>query len=312
MTKKIVVALGGNALGKTPEEQIKAVEKAAETIVSLANSGNKVIVGHGNGPQVGMIQLAMDYSANEGGGTPVMPLAECGAMSQGYIGYHIQQALQKVFREEGKQRDVVTVVTQVEVAADDTAFHKPSKPVGMFYTKEEAEKIEKEKGFDFVEDAGRGYRRVVPSPQPLDIVEVGSIEKMVENGVVVITVGGGGIPVIKDDKGYHGVDAVIDKDKSCSKLAEEVDADDLLILTEVEQVCIDFNKTTQKALSKMNKEEALKYIEEGQFAPGSMLPKVEACLQFVENKPSGTAIITSLFKAKEALEGKTGTHITLK
>lgn len=309
MNKRVVVALGGNALGNTPLEQIEAVKKAAEIISDLVKDGNDIIIGHGNGPQVGMINLAMDYSANGTEKTPLMPLVECGAMSQGYIGYHLQQALGQAFKEKNIEREVVSVVTQVEVSENDEAFNNPTKPVGMFYTKEKADELAKEKGFIFVEDSGRGYRKVVPSPKPMNIVELNAVKKMTEAGLIVITVGGGGIPVVKKDNRLVGIDAVIDKDKSSSKLASDLDADFLVILTAVDKVCINFNTPEQQELDEMNVELAKKYISENQFAKGSMLPKVEACLDFVSEKDGRCAIITSLEKAGEALKGLTGTKI---
>ena len=309
MGKRIVVALGGNALGNTPFEQLEKVKIAADIISDLVKEGNDVIIGHGNGPQVGMINLAMDYSANGKEKTPLMPLVECGAMSQGYIGYHLQQALGQAFKEKGINKTAVSVITQVEVAEDDKAFENPTKPVGMFYTKEKAEELERENGFSFVEDSGRGYRKVVPSPKPLHIVEIDAINKMVEAGLTVITVGGGGIPVVNKNGRLVGVDAVIDKDKSSAELASELNADFLLILTAVDKVCINFNKPDQKELDQITVEEANKYIAEGQFAKGSMLPKVEACLDFVKGGDDRCAIITLLEKASDAVKGLTGTKI---
>lgn len=307
---KIVIALGGNALGKTPEEQLKLVSNTAKSIVEIVKQGHEVIIAHGNGPQVGMINLAMDYASLNGAGTPSMPFAECGAMSQGYIGYHLQQKIKEELIKNNIDKECVTLVTQVEVDKNDNAFNNPTKPVGMFYTKEEAEKIEKEKGYTFVEDAGRGYRRVVPSPKPINIVELESVKKLVNSNCVVITVGGGGIPVIKEENSFKGVDAVIDKDLSSAKLATQLNADILLILTAVERVCINYNKENEQALDRLTVEESKKYIEQNEFAKGSMLPKIEACLNFVINYPEGKAIITSLDKAKESLLGLTGTVIT--
>lgn len=309
MGKRLVIALGGNALGNNPEEQLQLVKETAKSVVDLVKDGNDVIIGHGNGPQVGMINLAMDFSANGGAGTPSMPFPECGAMSQGYIGYHLQQAIQEELKKAGIDKECASIITQVVVDEKDPAFEKPSKPVGMFYSKEEAEKIQKEKGFTFVEDAGRGYRRVVPSPKPQRIVELNVVNQLVGHGNVVITVGGGGIPVIETGDGLKGVASVIDKDRSSAKLAMDLKADMLVILTAVDRVCINFNKPDQKSIAEMTVEDAKQYIEEGHFAPGSMLPKVEACLDFVENNPNGVALITSLEKAKEALHGETGTII---
>ena len=308
--KNIVIALGGNALGNNAEEQLKLVKSTAKTIVDLVEEGYNVIIGHGNGPQVGMINLAMDFASNNGAGTPFMPLAECGAMSQGYIGYHLQQSISNELNDRGINKNVATVVTQVVVDKNDKAFVNLSKPVGMFYSKEEAEKIAAEKGFTFVEDAGRGYRRVVASPQPKRIVELETVKELVERGTIVITVGGGGIPVIEDERGrLEGVAAVIDKDKSSAKLAKDLNADMLIILTAVDRVCINFNKPNQEELSTLDIKEAERYIEEGHFAKGSMLPKVEACMDYVKNSNNGEALITSLEKAKDALHGFTGTVI---
>ncbi|MBF1101045.1 MAG: carbamate kinase [Solobacterium sp.] len=311
MAKRIVVALGGNALGNTPEEQLELVRHTAKTIVDLAQDGYEVIVGHGNGPQVGMINLAMEFSCTKGGNTPYMPFPECGAMSQGYIGYHLQQAIQQELKTRGVDKECAAIVTQVVVDANDPGFAKPTKPVGSFYTKEEADKIAAEKGFTFVEDAGRGYRRVVPSPIPQRIVELKVVEQLVKAGDIVITVGGGGIPVVETEQGLKGVAAVIDKDRSSALLAQSIGADMLIILTAVDRVCINYNKPDQKELPTMTLEEAEKYIEEKQFAPGSMLPKVQSCMEFVKNNThGGTALITSLQKAKVALQGETGTIIT--
>ena len=311
MAERIVVALGGNALGNTPEEQLDLVRHTAKTIVDLSEAGYEVIVGLGNGPQVGMINLAMEFSSTKGGNTPYMPFPECGAMSQGYIGYHLQQAIQRELKLRNMKKECASVITQVVVDANDPGFKKPTKPVGSFYTKEEADKIAKEKGFIFVEDSGRGYRRVVPSPIPKRIVELKVVEQLVKNGDIVITVGGGGIPVIETEDGLQGVAAVIDKDRSSALLAQDIGADKLIILTAVDRVCINFNKPDQKELPKMTLSEAEKYIEEKQFAPGSMLPKVQSCMEFVQNNThGGQALITSLQKAALALKGETGTIIT--
>ena len=307
---RIVVALGGNALGKTPEEQLELVKETSRQIVKIVEEGHEVVVVHGNGPQVGMINLAFDNSYQNEAGTPLMPFAECGAMSQGYIGYHLQQTITDELNKKKINKECVTVVTQVEVDPKDPAFENPTKPVGMFYTKEQAKEIEKEKGYTFVEDAGRGYRRVVPSPKPVDIVEKDVIREMISDGNLVITCGGGGIPVRVDEKdGYEGVDAVIDKDFAACKLAKVIEADVLLILTAVSKVCIRFNTPEQKELDEITLEEAEEYVKNGEFAKGSMLPKVEACMDFVRNSEKGTAIISALKDGLNALEGKTGTRI---
>ena len=310
MAERIVVALGGNALGKTPEEQLELVKNTAKPIVDLVERGYEVVIGHGNGPQVGMINLAMEFSANKGGGTPYMPFPECGAMTQGYIGYHLQQAIREELAARGIKKECATVVTQVVVDENDEGFAHPTKPVGNFYSREEAEAIAVEKGFVFVEDAGRGYRRVVPSPIPRRIVELKVVEQLVRAGDIVITVGGGGIPVVETASGLKGVAAVIDKDRASALLARDLDADRLIILTAVDRVCINFNKPDQTELSSMTLAACERYIAEGQFAPGSMLPKVQSCMEFVRgSKRGGTALITSLTRAAEALEGKTGTLI---
>lgn len=309
MNKRLVIALGGNALGNTPKEQLELVKKTASTIVDLIEEGYDVVVGHGNGPQVGMVNLAFENSHNNNGGTPEMPFPECGAMTQGYIGYHLQQSIGRELKLRGLKKSVATIVTQVEVDKNDKAFENPTKPIGSFYTKEQADKIIAETGYTFVEDAGRGYRRVVPSPKPVSIVELETVEKLVSQGSVVITVGGGGIPVVKNEDYFEGVAAVIDKDRASAKLALDLHADMLVILTAVEKVSINFNKENQEDLDAMSLAEARKYIEEGHFAKGSMLPKVESCIEYVENTEDGKALITSLEKAKEALQGKTGTII---
>lgn len=311
---KIVIALGGNALGTSSEEQLKLLENVSKIIAELVKDGNKIVLTHGNGPQVGQIFLAMDYSANGAVKTPSMPFAECGSMSQGYIGYQLQQCLQDEFERQKIKKNCATIITQVLVDPKDTAFKNPTKPIGKFYTKEESLLIAKEKGYHFVEDAGRGYRRVVPSPKPIDILEKNVIKLLVDNGIIVIAVGGGGIPVIKTNKIelLQGVDAVIDKDNSAALLAKEIDADILLILTAVDKVCINYNKENQQELDKLSVDEALKYISEDQFAKGSMLPKVKACIEFVKDNPKKKAIIGSLEKAKDAIKGKSGTLITSK
>lgn len=313
MKKRLVIALGGNALGKSPDEQLRLVKTTASTIVDLVEEGYDVVIGHGNGPQVGMINLAFEYSANNGSGTPLMPFPECGAMTQGYIGYHLQQAVGRELAIRGIKRSVVSIVTQVVVDSKDKAFKNPTKPVGMFYFKEDAERMMKETGYTFVEDAGRGWRRVVPSPIPKKIVELPVIEQLVSKHNIVITVGGGGIPVVeKAGDTYEGVAAVIDKDRASALLALELKADMLVILTAVDRVSINYRQPNQFDLSQMTLSQAKKYIRQGHFAPGSMLPKVESCMSFVENTDGGTALITSLERAREALRGETGTRIVKK
>lgn len=311
--KKLVIALGGNALqeaGKpaTAQAQLEVVEKTSEYIADIVERGYEVIVAHGNGPQVGRIVIQNEVASAS---TPAMPFDVCGAMSQGMIGYHIQQGLSKVLRHRGINKNVVTVVTQVVVDKDDPKFKAPSKPIGPFYTEEEAKAIAEEKGYTMKEDAGRGWRRVVASPLPVEIVELDAVKTLNDAGFVVVTVGGGGIPVIRNDAGdLEGVAAVIDKDLASEKLARDMDADALVILTAVEKVSINFKKPDQKDLDRMSAAEAKQYIKEGHFAPGSMLPKIEAALNFVESKPGHIAIITSLDKAVDAIEGRAGTTIT--
>lgn len=311
--KKLVIALGGNALqeaGKpaTAQAQLEVVEKTSEYIADIVERGYEVIVAHGNGPQVGRIVIQNEVAS---AATPAMPFDVCGAMSQGMIGYHIQQGLSKVLRHRGINKNVVTIVTQVVVDKDDPKFKAPSKPIGPFYTEEEAKAIAAEKGYTMKEDAGRGWRRVVASPLPVEIVELDAVKTLNDAGFVVVTVGGGGIPVIRDDAGdLEGVAAVIDKDLASEKLARDMDADALVILTAVEKVSINFKKPDQKDLDRMSAAEAKQYIKEGHFAPGSMLPKIEAALNFVESKPGRIAIITSLDKAVDAIEGRAGTTIT--
>ncbi|MBQ4611601.1 MAG: carbamate kinase [Clostridia bacterium] len=310
--KKIVIALGGNALqeaGKpaTAEAQLEVVEKTAEYIADIIEAGYKVVVAHGNGPQVGRIVLQNEYAVPV---TPAMPFDVCGAMSQGYIGYHIQQGLTKVLRSRGSKAEVATVVTQVLVDQNDPKFLNPSKPIGPFYTEEEAKAIAAEKGYVMKEDAGRGWRRVVASPVPVAIEELNAVKCLVDNGFITVTVGGGGIPVIRNEQGMlEGTAAVIDKDLASEKLAEDLDADALVILTAVEKVSINFKKPDQKDLETLTVDEARQYMAEGHFAPGSMLPKIEAAVKFVESKPGRVSIITSLDKAVEALEGRAGTTV---
>ena len=308
---KIVIALGGNALGNSQEEQLKLLEGVSKIIVELVKDGNKIVLTHGNGPQVGQIFLAMDYSSHGEVKTPSMPFPECGSMSQGYIGYQMQQCIQDELERQGIKKDCATLITQVLVDSEDSAFDNPTKPIGKFYSKDEADIISKEKGYVFVEDAGRGYRRVVPSPIPKDIIEKRVIRQLVDNDNIVICAGGGGIPVIKTDriKLLEGVEAVIDKDRTAALLARELDADILLILTAIDKVYINFNKDNQMALDEISVEEAKKYIEKGEFAKGSMLPKIEACLEFVKEDSSKRAIIGSLEKAYDAIKGTSGTII---
>ena len=305
--KKLVIALGGNALGNTPYEQLRLVTETAKPIVDLIEAGNQVVIAHGNGPQVGMINLAMSTAAAAKAIKSDMPFPECGAMSQGYIGYHLQNSIQNELAARGVKKSVATVVTQVLVDENDPAFSHPTKPIGAFYSKEEADKIAAEKGYTMIEDAGRGYRQVVPSPKPVDVVEKDMVNTLIDAGHVVITVGGGGIPVIEKDGKLLGVPAVIDKDFASAKLAELVHADALVILTAVDRVAINWGKPDQKSLERMTCAEAEQYCKEGHFAPGSMLPKVQAAMSFA--KTGGEAIIASLENAAAALRGESGTKV---
>ena len=309
MGKRVVVALGGNALGNNLTEQMTAVKQTSKAIADLIEAGYEVILSHGNGPQVGMIQLAMEEFSFNNPQYPVVPLSMCVAMSQSYIGYDLENALQEELRQRNISKAVTTIVTQVVVDENDPAFKKPTKPIGRFMTKEEAEQLVKEKNIQVMEDAGRGYRQVVASPNPKNIVELLTIQTLVDAGQTVIAGGGGGIPVIQEGNRLKGVNAVIDKDFCSERLAEQVDADLLVILTAVEKVCINFGKENQEALGNVSTEKMKQYAQEGQFAPGSMLPKVEAAIKFAESKPGRKTLITLLEKAKEGLSGKTGTLI---
>lgn len=314
MPEKIVIALGGNALqsGKseaTAEAQLEVVKQTCEYIADISLKGYEMGLVHGNGPQVGRILLASETAKDV---TPAMPFDVCGAMSQGYIGYHLQQGMRLALEKRGKKTPVLTVVTQMVVDKNDPGFTNPTKPIGPFYSEEEAKALQTEKGYSMKEDAGRGWRRVVASPIPEEIVEIDAVKTLWDTSIV-ISCGGGGIPVVKNDDGsLEGVAAVIDKDFAAELLAESVDADILMILTEVEKVAINFNKPDQQDLSTLTVAEAEKHKVDGQFAPGSMLPKVEAAMKFVKAFPEKKAIITSLDKAVEALEGKTGTVIVNK
>ncbi len=313
---RIVVALGGNALQANPkdksaEAQMETVEKIVPFLVDLVASGNEVLFTHGNGPQVGQIVGAFELAAKAGSRNPVMPFPECGAMSQGYIGFQLQQAIRNELMHRGMNFPVATVITQTVVDRNDPAFQNPTKPVGSFYTLEQARELECTMGYVIRQDSNRGYRRVVPSPKPKKIVEEPLIRTLLNAGCLVIACGGGGIPVIEKENGELGsVSAVIDKDFGASKLAEALDADVLLILTAVDYVALNFGKPDQRNLSGMTVAESEKYISEGQFAPGSMLPKVQAAVEFVKLKPGKKAIISSLRDALEAMKGKAGTVIT--
>ena len=305
---KIVVALGGNALGQSPKEQLELLKSTAKALVGLINKGYEIVISHGNGPQVGSINLGLNYAAEHEQG-PLFPFPECGAMSQAYIGYQMQESLLNELHALDINKEVVTLVTQVEVARDDPAFQRPTKPIGLFYTKEQADKTIQEKGYTFVEDSGRGYRRVVPSPQPINIVELDSIETLIKHGTLVIAAGGGGIPVVKEQGSYKGVDAVIDKDKTSALLADHLQSDQLIILTAVDYVYINYGKDNQEGLGNVTVDEMKQHIADNQFAKGSMLPKIEAALQFLEKNPKGSVLITSLADLDAALDGKIGTLI---
>ena len=311
MSERLVIALGGNALqsknsAPTADAQLEVVQQTAQQIAEISRRGYEMAIVHGNGPQVGRIVLASETAKDV---VPPMPFDVCGAMSQGYIGYHIQQALKYALSTRGRNYPVVSLTTQVVVDRQDPAFQNPTKPIGGFCSQEEAKRLEQEKGYVMREDAGRGWRRVVASPVPRRIVEIGAV-KLLWDHAIVITCGGGGIPVVENPDGtLEGVAAVIDKDLAAELLAEQVDADALLILTEVEKVAINFGKANQQDLGHLSLAEAARYAEEGQFGVGSMLPKVEAAMRFVRANPGKRAIITSLDKCLDALEGKTGTVV---
>ena len=306
---RIVVALGGNALGYTPEEQLERVQHTAKVLTPLILAGHNLIICHGNGPQVGMINLAFEAGA-EAGTTPQMPLAECTAMSQGYIGYHLQNEIDAEIERNGVSGiPVITMLTQTIVDADDPAFENPTKPIGPYYSEDKGRDLMKGTGDTYVADSGRGWRKEVASPKPIGIYEKISLQTLFYAREVIIAGGGGGIPIVKRGHRYVGVDAVVDKDFAASKLAELIDADYFIILTAVDQVSLNYGKPDQIDLSEITVDEARKYIAEGQFAPGSMLPKVEAAICYAEAKKGRSAIITSLEKSADALEGATGTKI---
>ena len=306
--QRIIIALGGNAIlidDASAEAQQRTLEKTAESISQLVEEDYELIISHGNGPQVGNLllqQYAADSKEN-----PALPLNTLVAMTQGSIGYWLQSALQSVLVKRGINKGVATVLTQVLVDKDDPAFMNPTKPIGPFLTKDEI--LSKISDEVFIEDAGRGWRKVVPSPIPVRIIESEVIQKLVQSNFITIAVGGGGIPVIEEDSMYKGVEAVIDKDLATAKLAETIQADTLLILTAVDYVYINYNKPNQKKLEQVTVEEMEEYIKENQFAPGSMLPKVEAAMDFVNKRENAKAIITSLDNLKNAMTGHSGTTI---
>ena len=311
MPKRVVVALGGNALGKNLPEQMQAVRVTSKAIVDLIEQGNEVIVVHGNGPQVGMIANAMtELTRSDPDKYIPCPLSVCGAMSQGYIGYDLQNALREEMVERGISKGVATVLTQVEVDPADPAFEDPSKPIGSFMSAEEAEVLRRDRDYDFMFDEQKGYRRVVASPLPKRIVELDTIASLVQADHIVIACGGGGIPVVPT--GHHhlkGAAAVIDKDFAAELLAESLDADYLVILTAVEKVAVRFGKPDEQWLDELTPERARELSEAGEFGRGSMDPKVLAAAKFAESKPGRAALITLLEKAKDGLEGKTGTTV---
>ena len=303
---KIVIAFGGNALGNNPKEQQALIKKAVKNVVPLVKEGHQIIIGHGNGPQVGVINLAFEDSyANED--IPYMPFPECTAMSQGYIGYHLQKGLRDVLEEEGLEKKIVTIVTQVVVDKQDPSFKNPTKPVGPFYSKRMAEKLMAESGEKYVEDAGRGYRKVVASPKPLEIVEIETVKDLIKTGHIVIAGGGGGVPIYKQNEA-KGANAVIDKDLVSALMAKELDADRLIILTNVEQAQLHYGTPQATKVGSISLEEAKQYVEEGHFAKGSMLPKIQAAMNFVE-ATGKKAVITSLTNLKNALDGINVTEI---
>ncbi|MEH4797700.1 carbamate kinase [Atlantibacter hermannii] len=309
MSKKIVLALGGNALGDDLAGQMAAVKTTAQAIVDLIAQGHQVVVTHGNGPQVGMINLAFEAAAKTEAHTPMLPMSVCVALSQGYIGYDLQNALREELLCREIHKPVATLITQVEVDANDPAFLNPTKPIGSFFSEQDAARLTQQ-GYTMKEDAGRGYRRVVASPKPVDIIEKETVKAMMEAGHVVITAGGGGIPVIREGLHLRGASAVIDKDWASARLAEMIDADMLIILTAVEKVAINFGKPDVQWLDRLSLNDAQRFINEGHFAKGSMLPKVEAAVAFARSRPGREALITVLSKAKEGIEGKTGTIIS--
>ena len=311
MGKRIVIALGGNALGSNLPEQMKAVKITAKAIVDLIEDGHEVVICHGNGPQVGMIQNAMvELTRSDPEKYIPCPLSVCVAMSQGYIGYDLQNAMREEMLDRGINKGAATVLTQVEVDPEDPAFQNPTKPIGPFMTEAEARALEKDREYHVMEDAGRGWRRVVASPEPKSIIEIDTIRSLVETDHIVVACGGGGIPVFKTN-GHHlkGAAAVIDKDFAAAVLAKQLNADLLIILTAVEKVSIHFGKPDQQDLDRLTADEARKYIADGEFAPGSMLPKVEAALAFAESAPERETLITLLEKARDGIDGKTGTVI---
>lgn len=303
---RIVIAFGGNALGNNPKEQQALIKKAVKNVVPLIKEGHEIIIGHGNGPQVGIINLAFEDSyQNED--IPYMPFPECTAMSQGYIGYHLQKGLRDVLEDEGIERKIVTIITQVVVDRDDQSFKNPSKPVGPFYSKKMADRLMEESGEKYIEDAGRGYRKVVASPKPIEIIEIETIKDLLNTGHIVIAGGGGGIPIYKQNES-KGANAVIDKDLLSALMAIELKADFLVILTNVKQAELNYGTDYASKLGSISVTQANEYIKEGHFAKGSMLPKIQAALNFVEQS-GNRAVITSLNNLNNAILGIDVTEI---
>lgn len=301
--KKIIVALGGNAIlsdDPTAQAQIEAIRNTCEKLVQLVGHNNQLIISHGNGPQVGNLLLQQQLADSEK--NPALPLDTCVAMTEGSIGYWMQNEMSSILKKQEINKSVVSLITRVEVDQNDPAFTHPTKPIGPFLTEIEVVEASQD-GAKYIEDSGRGYRKVVPSPKPVGIVEFDTVKQLVENDVITISCGGGGIPVIQSDNGYTGIEAVIDKDFASKKLAEQVEADLFIILTAVDNVYINFNKPNQKKLEEVSIDELKQYIEEGQFEPGSMLPKIQAAVEFVESSNNGTAIITSLDNLGNLHEG---------
>ncbi|GIP12225.1 carbamate kinase [Paenibacillus macerans] len=310
MGKRIVIALGGNAIlndDPSPQGQIEALRYTSKQLIELIKQGHQLIISHGNGPQVGNLLLQQTLAKSDK--NPALPLDACVAMTQGSIGYWLQNTMNEAMVEAGLHHQVASIVTQVVVDENDQAFSNPTKPIGPFFTQEEAEKAAAETGEIYVEDAGRGYRKVVPSPKPLTIVEYPIIKTLIENGYVTISAGGGGIPVIEVAHGYKGVEAVIDKDFASAKLANLVEADYLFMLTGVDHVYVNYNQPNQEKLEAVTVDQLKKWIDENQFSPGSMLPKVEAAISFVESRPQGKAIITSLDNINALFAGGSATVV---
>ncbi|CAL7962147.1 putative amino acid kinase YqeA [Gammaproteobacteria bacterium] len=310
---KLVIALGGNALQEgnniSAEDQLQACKHTASSIVELIKQKHKIAIVHGNGPQVGNMIAIIEAANKADNKHPIFPFDVCNAFTQGYIGYHLQNSIGDELAKNGIKKGVATIVTQLEVNKEDPAFQNPTKPIGSFYSKEAAEALIAAEGYQMKEDAGRGWRRVVASPKPLDIIEKNIIKDLFTQGIITISCGGGGIPVIREGLNLIGAAAVIDKDFAAAKLAEILDADMLIILTAVEKVAINFNKPNQEDLRILDVKEAIRHISNNQFAPGSMLPKIQAAISFVQRNPHGKALITSLEKAADGIKGLTGTII---